>query len=159
MPIPDTEKPSSHIPVTLNLGWWKYQDALAVTNLLAEPVEPHLDLFNSSFLARYQIQGTLQSEKTRRPYLKEVQVFAHLVSLEVETDADESDPFGPAESYRANILIVPVVDVKQDDSYEGEEITFNIKIEHLLETMGWGDNIFEVTCGTQKRNFSVYHTK
>jgi hypothetical protein len=143
-------RPHSDVPITSDIGWWAYQEGLKVTEFGAEAVNPKLGLFSIHFLIRYHLRGTVKFREEWRPRIAEAQITERVVSRPGGFESSVSV---------ANVLIVPVVEVRQDRRYSGEEIPFDVTLEQVVETMNWGRNVYEISCGDKTASVSVVQIK
>ena len=129
--------PKSDVPLTYSLGWWGDQEHLSVTSLKCEIVESKLNLFNNKSLFRYTISGFLANLNGHfKPYISKVHISERYVRYEKEKYI-----------YEGEITLTPVVSTKSDDSYKGQSINFSIKVEEVIESAGWGKNVYVIRCG------------
>ncbi|MGB7621810.1 MAG: hypothetical protein WBN92_05625 [Terriglobia bacterium] len=138
----------SDVPIISDIGWWPYQKDLVISSFSAKAIEPKLGLFNNRFVMEYHIQGTIRGKNGWSPRIKEVQITARLASNPGDWEAKLGD-----------LLLVPVVDVQRDAKYLGETISFNLKLEQITQTMGWGDNLYKMRCGELTETVKVEQPK
>ena len=94
------------------------------------------------------MKGTVKSQKGWRPKVKEAQITERVVSRSNNWSTSVAD-----------FLIVPVVGVEQDKTYFGEQIPFDLKLEQIIHTMGWGLNRYEIKCGEKTASVIVEQVK
>jgi len=147
----------SDVPVTSEVGWWVDQDGLKITEFSAEAVDPDLGLSlfydRSHFLMRFHIKGTLRYTgmgEHWKPTIAKVQLTARVVTPGTANDNYEAI---------ADALLVPVVEIKKDDSYNGDEIPFNLTIEHVFSAMNWGKNLYNIQCQGKTVSVTVQVSK
>lgn len=145
---PDLPNPKSDVPIEYKIGWWSNQKGLSVQTLETNVIFDQLNLFNSTALVEYRIQGTITNTQKWRPYIRAV----HLSERWVSTPENFKIP-------TATIVLTPIVASKSDESYNGETIKFNIKIQDYLKSGGWGNNQYFVTSQTQESKIELHQRK
>jgi hypothetical protein len=145
---PSLPRPHSDVLITSDIGWWANQEGLNISDFSAQAIDPRLGLFSSRFLMRYRMKGTVKSQKGWRPKVKEAQITERVVSRSNNWSTSVAD-----------FLIVPVVGVEQDKTYFGEQIPFDLKLEQIIHTMGWGLNRYEIKCGEKTASVIVEQVK
>lgn len=139
----------SDVPIEHKIGWYSSsQNGLSVRNLEAQIVFDKLNLFNSTAVVEYRMEGTLTNRPQRRPYIKSVHI-----SERWESPLDGSQP--PT----ATVIVTPIVTTKTDESYKGEVIRFNIKVQDYLKSGGWGLNQYLISSQTQEARVELYQRK
>lgn len=141
---PSVQRPHSDVAISCELGSWPYQDGLTVSKLSAEAVEPKLNLFNNRFLIRYRVTGTISSRSGWMARIAKAQVTARLVSRDPRV---------------ADVLVVPIVEVREDSRYSQQQVPFDIKLEQVIQTMDWGRNQYDIHCLGQTAVVSVQQMK
>ncbi len=140
------QKARSDVPVTYRIDWWSHQKSLEITDFQVEVVDAPLNLFNSKALVRMRIKGTFQGGENRRPFIEKT----HISERIAESDSGRN---------HADFVVTPVVGLKDDKSYSGEAIPFDIKVENHFESLGWGENLYVVRCGPFTREVILTHWK
>jgi hypothetical protein len=143
---PHVQKPRSDVPVIANIGAWPYQKDLRVEDLAVTVVDAPLNLFNNQALVRFRIKGRIKCDNGWRPFIKEVQLSQRLAG------APTTRPYG-------DFALVPVVDVKQDPKYAGDDVQFDVKVEQLVESLDWGPNHYVVVAGDKQAEFTLHQIK
>jgi hypothetical protein len=143
---PHVQKPRSDVPVIANIGSWPYQKDLRVEDLAVTVVDAPLNLFNNQALLRFQIKGRIAYRNGWRPFIQEVQLSQRLAG------AETTRPYG-------DFVLVPVVGVKQDEKYAGENVQFDVKVEQLIERLDWGFNRYVVVAGDKEAEFTLQQRK
>lgn len=138
-------KADLEVPVTYNIGWWAYQDALSIDSMNIKIEESRLHLFNSKSLISYTIIGSLKHEHWM-PMIKEVHISERLNS---DTTLN----------YDRIIELTPIVKVDVDQKNEEEIIRFNFKNEHIINSNAWGLNRVKFVCGTKEQIIELYQRK
>lgn len=59
----------------------------------------------------------------------------------------------------ADVLVVPIVEVTKDESYKGEDVPFDLKVEKVFSTMDWGKNQYECRCEGKTSTVLVAQSK
>ena len=120
-----------------------------MTQLRAEIVHSKLNLFNHSSLVRYHLSGIVQAKAGRwKPFIEKVHI----------SERYTHDPEGEMKDL-GEIMLTPIVGVREDEQYTGNPIEFNIKVEHFIESGGWGKNKYVVQCGDLKETFELFQHK
>ena len=136
----------SDVPIEYKVGWWAYQEAVKLDELDSKIVFDNLSLFNSTSIIEFKLKGTLIYKNSWRPYIKSVHISEHWEST--------------SSQYRVgNILITPIVAVKDDDSYDGTPIHFHIVVQDYLKSGGWGKSIFKVESQGKKSEVILFQNK
>ncbi|MCC6154840.1 MAG: hypothetical protein IT367_13825 [Candidatus Hydrogenedentes bacterium] len=143
-------RPHSDLKIETDIGWWPYQDKVTISDFTAEAVNPVLNLFRHEFIVRYHIKGSVQADPTWRPYL---------ASAHVTTRLSQARKNGEINTHYADTHIIPIVQIKEDEKYSGQPIPFDVTIEHVQHTMGWGQNIYTAKCLGTEREIKVSQTK
>lgn len=140
-----SRKARRQIPVTYHIGWWSNQDQLQISGFTVDILKSRLNLTNRESLLSYTVSGQIKQEGHWKPFIKEVHVSERLLDKAVELDAE--------------ILITPVVDVKQDKSSEGGIVPFNFTNEHVVSSLHWGVNKIRFSCGHYERIIELVQGK
>ncbi len=131
---------------------------MKVSEFTAEAIgDDNLNLFESRFLMRFHIKGTLstsrhsvfQTSNPYRPKIVEAQLTARVVD----------GGFDPDYKAIADVLIVPIVRDVKDSTYKGETVSFDVTLERVFATMNWGSNTFNIKCGDKTASVTVLHPK
>jgi len=139
--------PDSDVPFTYQIGWWPYQEFLEVTALRTKIVDSRLNLFNAKTLVSINIQGKIRNDNNWKPYIKAVHISEKVV---------HSGNFANSE---AEIQVTPIIKTKEDKTYKGEVIEFNINQELIVNSMGWGKNTYIITSQDKKQVIEVQQMK
>jgi len=59
----------------------------------------------------------------------------------------------------ADIQIIPIIGVKQDDKYTGELLEFKINIQDYLNTGGWGKNTYRISAQSHEDTIELQQNK
>lgn len=141
-------RPRNSVPVVFTIGWWVYQDGLAVTVLDPAVLEAPLNLFGSEALVSFRIAGHVSyPEGHWRPYVQSVHV------------SEQFTPESRDDKRVAVITLTPVIGVKEDPAYRGESVSFGLVVEHTLHTFAWGQNRYIVRSGAQERSVELFQRK
>ena len=143
---PHVQKPQSDVPVIADIGSWPYQKDLRIDDLTVTVVDAPLNLFNNKALVRFKLKGRIAYRNGWRPFIIEVQLSQRLAG------APTTRPYG-------DFALMPVVGVKQDERYAGEDIEFDVKVEHLIESLDWGSNRYVVVAGDKQAEFTLHQRK
>ncbi len=130
---PDIPSPKSDVPITYKIGWGNNGEEFIIESIKAEVLYPHLTLTNSKALVEYTVKGSFSYKGSWKPYVKSV----HVSERWIAEPQNFEDNFGEIE-------IVPLVGVKSDDNYDGEQISFSVTVQDYLYTGGWGTNTYTV---------------
>ncbi|MGD9006838.1 MAG: hypothetical protein PVG41_02895 [Desulfobacteraceae bacterium] len=137
--------PRSDVKVINKTGWWPYQNEMQIESFNVEVVEAPLNLFNNEALIAIKITGSIKNDKKWMPYIDMVQI---------------SENFIPDDrSLTKEYTVVPVVAVENDDDYLGENILFNTKIEYIIKTNQWGQNIVYFKCRDIRKEIVLHQRK
>lgn len=158
----DTEprKPKYEIPITYNIGWWSYQEALHIDTFEVKLIDSRLNLFNSYSLINYRIKGRLILDKNNwEPLIDKI----HICERVIKTDTIDSDTsnlitfalnkdtvqIGEVSlNPEAIIELTPIIKVKENKSYKaGQVIEFDLTNEHKIQSLDWGNNYLLIKCG------------
>ncbi len=139
----------SDVPIEHKIGWWSSsQNGLSVRNLETNIIFDKLNLFNNTAVIEYKIRGTITNRPQRRPYIKSVHISERWES-----------PYESNTTPTATIIVTPIVTTKTDESYKGEVIKFNIKVQDYLKSGDWGVNQYFVASQTQENRIELYQRK
>jgi hypothetical protein len=116
------------VPIIHKVGFWGYQEHVEVKSLTAKVIYDDLNLFNSTSVIAYKLQGELQFREGGRPYIEKVQVSERVSSV------------GDKSPFLIDVNLVPVVAIESDETYDGSVVGFNIEIQDYLQSGGWGKN-------------------
>jgi|SRR6185312_13063368 len=144
--VPRVPRAKSDVPMTYKIGWWGFQKGLSVSNLKSKVIFSNLNLFNHNALIEYQITGSMSERPRFRPYIVEVNV------NEKWLKEDSESPHG-------EIILTPIVGFKNDDSYKGEVVQFDVKVQDQLAAGNWGENNYTVHAGDKTINFMLEQRK
>ena len=143
---PRVQRPRSDVPVVDSIGWWPHQEVLCIDDLAVTVVDAPLNLFNNEALVRFQIKGRIAFRTGWRPYINKVQLSQRLSS------ASSTRPYG-------DLLLVPVVGVREDSKYTGDDVQFDVTVERLIESLDWGSNRYVVVAGSRRAEFILQQRK
>ena len=156
---PDPERLNLEIPVTYNIGWWSYQEALSIDSLNVEIIESRLNLFNGQSLVSYKVSGRLNYEGSWQPrvnyegywqpYIKEVHISERLNS-DAPLDYDGTAEITPLHFDRV-IEITPIIGVKRNKGANDGSEMFEFKNEHIITSGQWGINRIKFVCGSKEQ--------
>ncbi len=132
----EPRNPKVEVIETHTIGWWSKQEALSIDTFEANIVDSKLNLFNSKSLISYRIKGNLKYKKGWRPYIKEIHLSERFLT---NTTDSINNP-------DAMIEITPVIGAKDDESYNGEKIEFDITNEKKMNSFHWGNNRVRFKC-------------
>ena len=126
----------SDVPVTTDIDWWGNDDCLTVTKFSAETLgEVSRGMLNAKqqFVIEYHIVGHLQHDGDFRPHVDSVFI---------------SDRFGESENGNryVDVLVQPRIALRHDESYNGNQISFDIRVQRRYRTYQWGPNEFRAKC-------------
>ncbi len=144
---------SSDVPTTDRIGWYPHQDDIRITGFTAETVgDTQFGLFGSGKgLVRLHIVGSLEDRHGLPPYISKVQLAEYF-------DA----PTAKAGHLLADVVVTPVADEHDGpppyDRLVGP-VSFDVKVERVLETYQWGPNVFRFRCGDFEQEVSLQQSK
>jgi hypothetical protein len=138
-------EPKNQTETTYNIGWWSHQDGLAIDEFDIKIIDSRLSLFNSRSLISYTIQGKMTDRNNWEPYLKKIHISERFV-------VDSTSRIGTIE-------LTPVVGVKENDQYNGEQIKFKTTNELLIESFHWGNNKLILKCGQIQKEIELKQRK
>jgi hypothetical protein len=146
----------SDVPVTTEVGWWAYQDRLDVTDFTAQSIGPRLNLFAHDFVVRFHVLGKIHAINAEgwRPAIKGAQLTVR-VTARGYYKVMETNHIDPV----ADVMVVPIVTQIKDTSYKGEDVSFDLKLEHVFSTMDWGPNHYDCRCGDKAASVTVFQGK
>ncbi len=142
-------KPKSDVPIEYKVGWWASQAGLSVNTLETNVLYDQLNLFNNTAVVEYKITGTVTNKPRWKPYIKKV----HISEQRHQISENALIPT------TATIIVTPIVGTKKDDSYNGETITFNVKVQDYLQSGGWGMNKYTVRSQNKKNLLELEQRK
>ncbi|MFC1751103.1 hypothetical protein ACFL2V_20130 [Pseudomonadota bacterium] len=145
---PKVPKPKSDVPVEYKIGSWPYQENLSVHSLNTSVIFEGLTLFNNTAVVQYEIEGWVSYGKGWRPYIKFVHISERWESISSRSDKNAG-----------NILVTPVVGVKEDKSYDGKGIRFKVSVQDYLKSGGWGLNQYNVESGGRNGKIELFQRK
>jgi len=119
---PSIPQAHSDVPIISDIGWWPFQDGLVISDLQVTPSKTQLYFSQPYFLLKYHIKGSVKYSKGWKPLISKAQITERILYR------DKSEPHRPPLS-SVDILIIPVVDVREDKNYSGGEIPFDITLE------------------------------
>jgi hypothetical protein len=164
---PNPERPKLEIPVTYNIGWWSYQEALSIDSLNIEIVERKLNLFNGKSIISYKVSGLLNYEGSWQPrvnyegywqpYIKEVHISERLNS-DAPLYYDGIAEITPLHFDRV-IEITPIIGVKRNKGANDGSEKFEFKNEHIINSSQWGINRIKFVCGQKEQIIELYQGK
>jgi len=158
----DTEprEPKYEIPITYNIGWWSYQEALLIDTIEVKLIDSRLNLFNSYSLINYRIKGRLILDKNDwEPYIDKIHICERVIKTDtIDTDSSNVMTFTLNKDTvqigevninpEAIIEFTPIIKVKDRNTYEaGQIIEFDITNEHKIQSLDWGNNYLLIKCG------------
>ncbi len=141
-------KPKSDVPIEYKIGWWAYQGGLSVETIETNTIYDQLNLFNNTAIVEYKLTGTISYKPRWKPYIKKVHISEY-------RESPQSNPQPPT----ATIIITPIVGTQSDDSYNGETITFNVKIQDYLQSGNWGINQYLIRSQNQTSELELKQRK
>lgn len=150
--------PRNEIEVTYNIGWWSNQESLKIDSLNIEILDSRLNLFNTYSLIRYSIHGELSKSGNWRPFIKNI----HISERFIRNHNHELHPYLDHDTCNipeAIIEITPVIDVSEDNKYNGEIIPFQITNEIKIQSAHWGNNWIRLKCGILQKDIILKQKK
>ncbi|WP_108869159.1 hypothetical protein [Aquimarina aquimarini] len=141
--------PKVEIKESHTIGWWSKQNTLTVETFEVKIIESKLNLFNSQSLISYHIKGKLCYENNRKPFIKNIHVSERF--LDHTNDSIHNK--------QAIIEITPIVGVKKDKDYEGEQLEFDVTNEKIINSFQWGENPVKFKCLNIINNIIVSQRK
>ncbi len=132
----EPRNPKTEIDETHLIGWWSKQEALSVDTFEVKIIDSKLNLFNSKSLISYRIKGSLNYKKGWKPFIKEIHLSERFLT-------HSNDSIGNPD---AIIEITPVIGAKNEESYNGEKIEFDITNEKKMNSFHWGNNRIRFKC-------------
>ena len=154
----EPRNPELEISETSEIGWWAYQESLKVDTFKVKFVESKLNLFNSKSLIEYSVKGKLSYNGHWKPSIKNIHVsqrFLRRYNRELHPYLDSDTTKIP----EAMIEITPVIEVTNDDNYNGEEIEFEFTNELKLESFHWGNNWIRFQCSDKSQDLILKQRK
>jgi hypothetical protein len=151
-------EPKNEIEVTYNIGWWAYQESMKIDSFTVEILDSKLNLFNSNSLISYTIRGELSNRVKWKPHVKNI----HLSERFIRYYNRELHPYldhDTCKIHEAIIEITPIIDVKEDKSYNGEIIPFEITNELKIQSAHWGNNWIRFQCGNKHKDIILSQRK
>ena len=145
--FPHPRKPKSEIPVTNSIGWWINQKELIIEAFEVRIIESRLNLFNQESLISYSVKGRIGYEGYSRPFIKEV----HLSERPLQMDSIVMEEI--------EIQITPIIDVIKVKEQMAGSIQFELKNEHIVKSMHWGQNRIRFTCGKFTKTLVLTQSK
>lgn len=157
----DTEprEPKYEIPITYNIGWWSYQEALNIDTFEVKLIDSRLNLFNSYSLINYRIKGRLILYKNNwEPFIDKIHISERVIKTDtIDTDSSSIMTFSLNKDTvqigevsikpEAIIELTPIIKVKENNSYKaGHAIEFDLTNEHKIQSLDWGDNYLLIKC-------------
>jgi hypothetical protein len=138
----------SRNPVTYTTGWWPYQAGTEIKSLAVEVTESGFNLFKREGRVRVHLSGTVAYARGGwRPYVEKVHANERFV------------PSSDAENRFAAVEFTPIVDVKEDSSYKGSSVPFELSFEYPLHTFQWGPNVVLYRAGNLEQKVDVQQWK
>lgn len=154
----EPRNPKLEISETNEIGWWAYQESLKVDSFMVEFEESKLNLFNSKSLIKYTIKGKLSYKGHWKPSIKNI----HVSQRFLRQYNREFHPYLYSDTTKtpeAMIEITPVIEVTDDDNYNGEEIEFEFTNELKLESFHWGNNWVRFQCADKSQDLILKQRK
>lgn len=153
-------KPESDVPVTSSIGAWGYQwqNALQIDDLQVEAVNPQLWVFNNRTLVRFRIKGHIRLEYLL-PYIQSVHISERLVRKDWLKEKDISENAQLNDVYYAIVELTPIVAVRKGKPLEGKLVPFDIKVERIFQTFGFGPNEYFIRCLDKEVPFTLHQMK
>ncbi|WP_444942371.1 hypothetical protein ACJJI3_10375 [Microbulbifer sp. ZKSA004] len=145
---PKIPEPKSDVPITYKIGWWGYQDDLVIDVLETKEIYSNLYLFNSKAVIEYRLKGTIKNKPMWKPYIKSVFLSERWL--------------GNPENFKGNageVILTPVVGVKEDQAYTGERVSFDLKVQDYLQAGGWGTNTYLVKAQDKEQKIVLQQSK
>lgn len=137
----------SDVPVTSRIGWRSYQEHLSVRELLVQVLTPELHVMTTDAVVEFTVAGSLSphfhGESRWRPLIESLHIS--------ERFADESG------STVGDILVVPVVGIRCNKSYDNQPVEFSVTVQHKISSYRWDRNRYRVTCGHIQQSFEIIH--
>ena len=154
----EPRNPKLEISETSKIGWWPYQESLKIDSFTVEIVESKLNLFNRKSLIKYTVRGKLSNDGHWKPSIKSIHVsqrFLRIYDRELHPYLDTDTTKTP----EAMIEITPIIEVVNDDNYNGEEIEFEFTNELKLESFHWGNNWVRFKCADKWQDLTLEQRK
>ncbi len=151
-------EPKILMETTHRIGWWAHQEHLKIDSFKVEIIESRLNLFNSLSILKYSIFGKLSADKEWEPFIKKIHLNERFLK-DYEKDFLPNFDNDSIEKPEAIIEITPIVDVKKNMKYKGEEILFEISNELKIESFHWGNNRIRFQCDTISKDLIIKQRK
>ncbi|MCQ0113127.1 hypothetical protein [Zhouia amylolytica] len=154
----EPRNPKLEISETSEIGWWAYQESLKVDSFTVQFVESKLNLFNNKSLIQYTVKGKLSHNGHWKPSIKNI----HVSQRFLRQYNRELHPFHDSDTTKipeAMIEITPVIEITDDDNYNGEEIEIEFTNELKLESFHWGNNWVRFQCGNKSQDLILKQRK
>jgi hypothetical protein len=143
---------------TYRIGWWAHQENLKIDSFTVEIIESKPNLFNSLSLLKYRVVGKLSADNEWEPYIKKIHLNERFLKQDEKALFPNFDN-DSIEKPEAIIEITPIVDVKKNVKYKGEEILFEISNEIEIESFHWGNNRIRFLCDTIRKDLLITQRK
>ena len=135
----------SDVPVTSRIGWRPYQEHLTVRELAIRVLEPELHVLNTDALTEFTVSGRLSphfhGDSRWRPFIESLYISERFA--------------GENGSMVGDILVVPVVGIRCDKSYDNQPVEFSVTVQHKISSYRWDRNRYRVTCGHIQQLFEI----
>ena len=151
-------EPKNEIKETYNIGWWSYQETMQVEKFSVEIIESKLNLFNSTSLIRYTVQGELKQTGNWKLYVSAVHIserFIRRYNQKLHPYLDKDTVQAP----EAIIEITPVIVEKEDKKFKGEKIPFKFTNELKIVSFHWGNNKVRIQCCDLQKDIILQQRK
>ena len=126
-------RPRSDVPIEYKIGWWPHQHVINLNGLETRIIFDRLTLLNSTSVVEYRLTGKLTYREQQRPYIKSVHISERWERVDME------------QGNVAAITVTPVVAIREDKSYSGEPVEFDLAVQDYLQSGGWGENHYQVS--------------
>ncbi len=152
----EPRNPKLEIDVTYDIGWWANQESLKIEAFEVKLVESELNLFNKQSLISYTVKGKLSNSDNWKPFVDKI----HLSQRFLNKDYNELHPDSvTTEMPEAIIEITPIIEVVNDNDYNGEKIDFEFTNELKLESFHWGNNWVRFRCADKSKDLFLDQKK
>lgn len=147
--------PVSDVPLTTELGFWARAEPPRIERFEVTVLDAPLHLVNSRALVGFRLRGTMTGRPGWRPVIGAV----HLTQRPGPARPGDHQPQDTRRPVRGDILLMPIVESVGDDTYRGAPVPFDVRVEDLVNTMGWGRNHYTARAGDIAVDFVLLQGK
>jgi hypothetical protein len=145
-------------------------ERLRITGLTARVIDARMNLFNGIGLIGFRLQGQMTGPPGARPRLDRVQLAERVIiprtaQVDPAFGGRANEQVGTSEAALARprplveLEVTPLLGRENDETYEGEAVSFSVNVEKWVHAIQWGSNRYAIRCAGIERELVLIRAK